>query len=83
LDLHNQSLAIVSQLTSPPHIHLLFGVCLHFELGGVMARKAKRRAWTAADVRNLKGLAKEKTPATKIAKSLNEQLEQLGKKHFR
>ena len=35
-----------------------------------MARKAKRRAWTASDVRNLKGLAKEKTPAGKIAKSL-------------
>jgi hypothetical protein len=35
-----------------------------------MARKAKRRAWTSADVRNLKGLAKEKTPASKIAKSL-------------
>jgi hypothetical protein len=35
-----------------------------------MARKAKRREWTAADVRNLKGLAKKKTPASKIAKSL-------------
>ena len=35
-----------------------------------MARKAKRRAWTAADVRDLKSLAKEKTPARKIAKSL-------------
>ena len=48
-----------------------------------MARKAKRRAWTAADVRNLKGLARGKTPASKIAKSLSEQLGQLGKKHFR
>ena len=36
-----------------------------------MARKAKRREWTAADVRNLKGLAKKKTPASKIAKSLS------------
>ena len=35
-----------------------------------MARKAKRRAWTPVDVRNLKGLAKEKAPARKIAKSL-------------
>jgi len=36
-----------------------------------MARKAKKkRAWTATDVRNLKGLAKEKTSASKIAKSL-------------
>jgi len=35
-----------------------------------MARKAKKRAWTAADVRNLKDFAKEKTPASKIAKTL-------------
>jgi hypothetical protein len=35
-----------------------------------MARKAKRREWTAVDVRSLKGLAKKKTPANKIAKSL-------------
>jgi hypothetical protein len=35
-----------------------------------MARKAKRRDWTAVDVRNLKELAKKKTPARKIAKSL-------------
>jgi len=35
-----------------------------------MPRKAKRREWTAADVRSLKGLAKKKTPASKIAKSL-------------
>ena len=35
-----------------------------------MARKATRREWTATDVRSLKGLAKKKTPASKIAKSL-------------
>ena len=35
-----------------------------------MAGKAKRRAWTAADVRELKSLAKQKTPAGKIARSL-------------
>ena len=35
-----------------------------------MAGKAKRRAWTAADVRDLKSLAKKKTPAGRIAKSL-------------
>ena len=35
-----------------------------------MAKKAKRREWTAGDVRDLKSLAKKKTPASKIAKSL-------------
>jgi hypothetical protein len=34
-----------------------------------MPKKApKRRAWTAADVRELKALAKKKTPAPKIGK---------------
>ena len=35
-----------------------------------MARKARKRAWTTTDVRELKSLAKQKTPASKIAKSL-------------
>jgi hypothetical protein len=35
-----------------------------------MARKAARREWTAGDIRVLKSLAKKKTPAGKIAKSL-------------
>ena len=35
-----------------------------------MAGKAKRRASTAADVRDLKSLAKKKTSAGRIAKSL-------------
>ncbi len=36
-----------------------------------MAKKAsKRREWTKADVQNLKAMAKKKTPAAKIAKSL-------------
>ncbi len=36
-----------------------------------MAKKAKkRRAWTATEVRNLKSLAKKKTPAGQIAKKL-------------
>jgi hypothetical protein len=35
-----------------------------------MARKAARREWTAGDIRDLKSLAKKKTPAGKIAKSL-------------
>jgi hypothetical protein len=40
------------------------------ELGGVMARKATRREWTAGDIRDLKSLAKKKIPAGKIARSL-------------
>ena len=36
-----------------------------------MARKSKkRRTWTATEVRGLKAMAKTKTPATKIAKTL-------------
>ena len=35
-----------------------------------MAGKAKRRAWTEADIRDLKSLAKKKTSAGRIAKSL-------------
>ena len=35
-----------------------------------MAKKRKRRGWSTADVRTLKSMAKKKTPAAKIAKSL-------------
>ena len=35
-----------------------------------MAKRANRRAWDTADVRELKSLAKKKTPAGKIAKRL-------------
>jgi hypothetical protein len=35
-----------------------------------MAKKAKRREWTASDVRDLKSFAEKKMPAGKIAKSL-------------
>ncbi len=36
-----------------------------------MAKKSiKRREWTKEDVRELKGLAKQKTPAPKIARAL-------------
>jgi hypothetical protein len=34
-----------------------------------MAKKAKRREWTKDDVRELKTLARQKTPVAKIAKS--------------
>jgi hypothetical protein len=36
----------------------------------VAKRPAKRREWTASDVRALKSMAKQKTPAAKIARSL-------------
>jgi hypothetical protein len=32
--------------------------------------KTKKREWTAGDIRDLKSLAKKKTPAARIAKSL-------------
>jgi hypothetical protein len=35
-----------------------------------MARNAKRREWTTTDIRELKTLARQKTPAGKIARSL-------------
>jgi len=36
-----------------------------------MAKKAKkRRSWTSTEVRDLKSMAKKKTPAAKIAKKL-------------
>jgi len=35
-----------------------------------MAKKAKRREWTKDDVKELKTMARTKTPAPKIAKAL-------------
>jgi hypothetical protein len=35
-----------------------------------MTKKTKRRAWDTAAVRELKSLAKKKTPAARIAKKL-------------
>ena len=35
-----------------------------------MAKKAKRREWTKGDVKELKAMAKKKTPAPKIARAL-------------
>jgi len=36
-----------------------------------MAKRAKkRRAWTSAEVRDLKAMARKKTPAARIAKKL-------------
>jgi hypothetical protein len=35
-----------------------------------MAKNSKRREWTGTDVRELKALARRKTPAPKIARTL-------------
>jgi len=35
-----------------------------------MAKKTKRREWTKTDVKELRSLARQKTPAAKIAKLL-------------
>ena len=35
-----------------------------------MVKKSKRRAWTAQDIRELKSLARQKTPAVQIAGKL-------------
>ena len=44
---------------------------LPFKNGDEMARKnSKRREWTKTDIRELKTLARAKTPAGKIARSL-------------
>ena len=40
------------------------------KVGANMAKKVKRREWTKDDVRELKTLARQKTPVAKIAKSL-------------
>jgi hypothetical protein len=36
----------------------------------VVVKKSKRREWTAQDVRELKSLARQKTPAGQIARKL-------------
>jgi hypothetical protein len=36
----------------------------------MVAKKLKRREWTAQEVRELKSLARQKTPAPKIARKL-------------
>ena len=48
-----------------------------------MAKKpAKRREWTKNDIRELKTMAKSKTPAPKIAKALNRSLGATRQKAF-
>ena len=58
-------------------MQLVYGVPDHAVLGSrpqntgvVMAKKSTRREWSKEDVRELKTLARQKTPVAKIAKSL-------------
>jgi hypothetical protein len=37
---------------------------------GMVVKKSKRRDWTAQDVRELKSLARQKTPTAQIARKL-------------
>ena len=41
-----------------------------YNRGHTMKRTSKRRTWTTADVRELKSLARKKTPTKKIARTL-------------
>jgi NADH:ubiquinone oxidoreductase subunit len=44
---------------------------IDFKIGNDMAKKnSKRREWTKTDIRELKTLARAKTPAGKIARAL-------------
>jgi hypothetical protein len=47
-----------------------------------MAKRSNRREWTRDDVRELKGLARQQTPAAKIAKSLKRTLGATRQKAF-
>ena len=48
-----------------------FSIHIDVKIGNEMARKnSKRREWTKVDVRELKTLARAKTPAGRIARSL-------------
>jgi hypothetical protein len=69
----NEVKTIGSENIDTTPFSLLFGA-FPLELGGVMARKVKRREWTGADVRDLKSFAKKKMPVKKIAKSLKRTL---------
>ena len=47
-----------------------------------MARRSKRREWTKDDVRELKSLARQRTPVAKIAKSLKRTLRATQQKAY-
>ena len=50
--------------------------------GVIMAKRTKRREWTKKHVRELKTLARQKTPAARIAKSLKRTLGATRQKAF-
>ena len=50
--------------------------------GVIMAKRIKRREWTKKHVRELKTLARQKTPAARIAKSLKRTLGATRQKAF-
>jgi hypothetical protein len=45
-------------------------VLVESEVYFMAKRSKKRRAWTSGEIRNLRTMARKKTPATKIAKKL-------------
>jgi hypothetical protein len=47
-----------------------------------VAKTVKRREWTKQDVRELKGFARQKTPAPKIARSLKRTVGAIRQKAF-
>jgi hypothetical protein len=49
---------------------------------GVARHSTKRREWSTQDVRELKGFARQKTPATKIARSLRRTVGAVRQKAF-
>jgi hypothetical protein len=70
-------------------MQLVHGVPNHAVLGrrsqkiGVdMAKRTKRREWTKDDIRELKSLARQKTPVAKIAKSIKRTLRATQQKAY-
>ncbi len=47
-----------------------------------MAKRTKRREWTKGDIRELKTLARQKTPVAKIAKSIKRTLRATQQKAY-
>jgi hypothetical protein len=73
-----QMVSVADQAATPryPKVYLFFCVSCGYKaalrpVGEIMAkRNGKRRAWTSEHVRTLKALARKRTPAGKIARSL-------------
>jgi hypothetical protein len=52
------------------------------KIGVDMAKRTKRREWTKGDIRELKTLARQKTPVAKIAKSIKRTLRATQQKAY-